>query len=75
MGSYTLFFKGVRQEVEQPEVIRQVRQLLTEHPKILLVLSKELQAPAAGLSIEPIQEFKKAWQNEEYYLYWVTAAK
>ena len=74
IGSYTLFFKGVRNEVNEPEVIRQVTQLLTEHPKILMVLSKELREPTDGLTIEPIKSFTKAWQNEEYYLYWVTAA-
>ncbi|MBX2862821.1 MAG: hypothetical protein KTR27_04640 [Leptolyngbyaceae cyanobacterium MAG.088] len=75
IGSYTLFFKGTRREVEQPEVIRQVSQLITEHPKILLILHKELKVPTPKLTIEPIKAFKKAWQNEEYYLYWVTPAQ
>ncbi|ESA38272.1 hypothetical protein N836_33120 [Leptolyngbya sp. Heron Island J] len=74
IGSYTLFFKGVRQEVDQQIVLQQVKQLLAEHPKILLVLSKELEETTTGLDIEPIQSFEKAWQNEEYYLYWVSAA-
>ncbi|MEL6131120.1 MAG: hypothetical protein AAFR30_14620 [Cyanobacteria bacterium J06628_4] len=39
-----------------------------------MVLSKELREPTDGLTIEPIKSFTKAWQNEEYYLYWVTAA-
>lgn len=74
IGSYTLFFKGVRREVNQQNVIQQVSQLLAEHPKILLVLSKELEEPTTDLDVEPIQAFKRAWQDEEYYLYWVTAA-
>ena len=75
IGSYTLFFKGVRREVNQRIVIRQVRRLLAEHPKILLVLSQELKEPTRGLNVEPIQAFKQAWQDEEYYLYWVTSAR
>ncbi|NEZ66581.1 hypothetical protein D0962_28110 [Leptolyngbyaceae cyanobacterium CCMR0082] len=74
IGSYTLFFKGVRNEVDHPEVIRQVKQLILEHPKILLVLTKKLEEPTPGLTVEPIEQFTKAWQNEEYYLYWVTSA-
>ena len=74
IGSYTLFFKGVRNEVDHLEVIRQVNQLIIDHPKILLVLTKPLEEPTPGLSIEPIEEFTKAWQNEEYYLYWATSA-
>ncbi|MBT9311396.1 hypothetical protein [Leptothoe kymatousa] len=73
MGSYTLFFKGARREVTQPEVIQQVQQLIADHPKILLVLTKELETPINGLAIEPIEQFTRAWQDEEYYLYWVTA--
>ena len=73
IGSYTLFFKGTRNEVDQAEVVRQTRQLLNTHSKILLVLTKELEEPTPGLRIESIQAFTKAWQNEEYYLYWVTA--
>ena len=61
--------------MSQPEVIRQVTQLLGEHPKILLVLSKELEAATPGLTTQAIQSFEKAWQNEEYYLYWVTSAQ
>ncbi|MEM7794651.1 MAG: hypothetical protein AAF579_09385 [Cyanobacteria bacterium P01_C01_bin.118] len=72
IGSYTLFFKGIRREIEQPEILAQVQQLLDQHPKILLVLSERLIEPTSGLTIEPIQEFTKAWQDEEYYLYWVT---
>ncbi len=75
MGSYTLFFKGARREVSQPEVIQQVQQLITEHPRLLLVLTKELQAPTPGLTVESIQSFTRAWQDEEYYLYWITAAQ
>ncbi|MEO0351794.1 MAG: hypothetical protein AAF282_17280 [Cyanobacteria bacterium P01_A01_bin.15] len=74
IGSYTLFFKGTRREVSQPEVMQQVTQLLNQHPKILLVLTKKLETPTPELAIEPIEEFTKAWQNEEYYLYWVTPA-
>ena len=74
IGSYTLFFKGVRQEVNQQTVLQQVEQLLSEHPKILLVLSKKLEETTIGLDIEPIQTFERAWQDEEYYLYWVSAA-
>ncbi|MEM6254332.1 MAG: hypothetical protein AAF821_15550 [Cyanobacteria bacterium P01_D01_bin.156] len=73
IGSYTLFFKGIRREVTQPEVIQQIQELIKEHPKILLVLTKELEAPTAGLEIIPIESFTRAWQDEEYYLYWVTA--
>ena len=76
MGSYTLFFKGKRHEVMQKNVIQQVKQLLSEHPKILLVLSKKLETPTPGLTVTPIKSFTKAWQNEEYYyLYWVTMAQ
>ncbi|MEM7065435.1 MAG: hypothetical protein AAF572_20005 [Cyanobacteria bacterium P01_B01_bin.77] len=75
IGSYTLFFKGARREVTQPEVIQQVTQLQEQYPKILLILTEELTEPTAGLAIEPIQAFTKAWQDEEYYLYWVTAAQ
>lgn len=74
IGSYTLFFKGIRHEVEEPEIMTQVAQLLMEHPKILLVMHKKIKEPTPGLTIEPIQEFTKAWQDEEYYLYWVTRA-
>lgn len=73
IGSYTLFFKGIRNEVGEPEIMAQVTQLLTEHPKILLVLHKKPKEPTPGLILEPIQEFTKAWKDEEYYLYWVTA--
>lgn len=74
MGSYTLFFKGMRNEVSEAEILAQVQQLLAEQPKILLILDEELQGPTAGLTVEPIQSFTKAWQDEEYYLYWVTAS-
>ncbi|NEQ53499.1 MAG: hypothetical protein F6K11_25745 [Leptolyngbya sp. SIO3F4] len=72
-GSYTLFFKGVRNEVREPEIMEQLIQLLNEHPKILLVMHKKIKAPPPELTIEPIQEFTKAWQDEEYYLYWITS--
>jgi len=70
MGSYTLFFKGDRQEVDQVEVLQQVAALLSEHPKILLVLTDELAVPTPGLLVEPIESFERS-QNETYYLYWV----
>jgi hypothetical protein len=73
MGSYTLFFKGDRQEVGQAEVLRQVSELLNEHPRILLILTDELTAPTPGLSVEPIESFERS-QNETYYLYWVQAS-
>lgn len=75
IGSYTLFFKGKRNEVSQQDIIRQINELILEHPKILMVLHRKLKEPTPGLAIEPIQAFKKAWQDEEYYLYWVTAAE
>ena len=75
LGSYTLFFKGDRREVSQPEVLQQVSTLLSEQPQILLILTKELEIPAPGLVIEPIQSFTQSWTNEEYYLYWVSAAQ
>ncbi len=74
LGSYTLFFKGIRREVKHPEVLQQLSQLLQEHPKILLVLTKELKIPTPNLNVEPIRAFTKAWQDEKYYLYWVTTA-
>ncbi|MEA5463472.1 hypothetical protein [Leptothoe sp. PORK10 BA2] len=73
MGSYTLFFKGTRREVGEPEILQQVQQLLGEHPKILMVLNEELRTPTPGLTVEPITSFTRAWQDEEYYLYWVTS--
>ena len=72
LGSYTLFFKGNRREVIQLEVLQQVTNLLREHPKILLILTKELSTPTPGLTIQPIQSFTKTWQDEKYYLYWVS---
>ncbi|MEM9804000.1 MAG: hypothetical protein AAF959_01880 [Cyanobacteria bacterium P01_D01_bin.56] len=75
IGSYTLFFQGQRREVTQPEVIQQVQQLIKEHPKILLILTKKLEIATPGLAIAPIKSFTRAWQDEEYYLYWVTAGQ
>ncbi|MGD1853089.1 MAG: hypothetical protein ACFB2W_02460 [Leptolyngbyaceae cyanobacterium] len=75
VGSYTLFFKGTRREVSEPEVMAQTAKLLTQHPKILLVMHQAIKEPTPGLTIEPIQEFTRAWQDEEYYLYWVTSGQ
>ncbi|MDB9525267.1 hypothetical protein PN498_04650 [Oscillatoria sp. CS-180] len=72
LGSYTLFFKGDRQDVDQGEVLRQVTRLLSEHPRILLVLSDELAVSAPELIIESLASFERS-QNEQYYLYWVKA--
>lgn len=73
-GSYTLFFKGRRQEVEQSEVLTQARELLLQQDKILLVLSDELAADTLGLAVEPIRDFQESWQDEQYYLYWLSQA-
>ncbi|MEM7648867.1 MAG: hypothetical protein AAF283_06795 [Cyanobacteria bacterium P01_A01_bin.70] len=72
LGSYTLFFKGDRQPVEQTEVLRQVSELLPTHPEILLILTEPLAVPAPGLAITPLAAFEQS-QNETYYLYWVRA--
>ena len=72
LGSYTLFFKGDRQPVEQAEVLRQVSELLPTHPEILLVLTESLAVPTLGLIITPLEAFERS-QNETYYLYWVRA--
>lgn len=71
MGSYTLFFKGDRQEVDQAEVIRQVNALTREQPQILLVLTAPLAVPAPDLEIESLAAFERS-QNEKYYLYHVS---
>lgn len=71
MGSYTLFFKGDRQDVDQTEVLRQVGQLLGEHDRILLALSDELSVSMTELLVESIETFERS-QNEQYYLYWIT---
>ncbi|NEP16801.1 MAG: hypothetical protein F6J97_07830 [Leptolyngbya sp. SIO4C1] len=75
MGSYTLFFKGNRREVEQPETLQQTQQLLEATPqrdRILLILHDALEvAVPPALSITPIAEFKEAQETtERYYLYW-----
>ena len=72
LGSYTLFFKGDRQPVEQTEVLRQVSELLPTHPEILLILTEPLAVPAPGLAITPLAAFEQS-QNETYSLYWVRA--
>lgn len=71
LGSYTLFFKGERQTVSQAEVLQQTSELLADRAEILLILSEELATSQAGLTVVPIAEFTKTWQNEAYYLYWV----
>jgi len=73
MGSYTLFFKGEREEVSQPVVLQQVADLLPKQPRILLVLTAELAVPTPGLRVEPIASFPRS-QHETYHLYWVEAA-
>ena len=70
MGSYTLFLKGGRQEVDQGEILRQVSILLNEHAEILLVLTDELAGATPGMMVEPLKSFERS-QNETYYLYWV----
>ena len=72
LGSYTLFFKGDRQPVEQAEVLRQVSDLLPTHAEILLVLTDPLTVPAPGLAITPLAAFERS-QNETYFLYGVRA--
>lgn len=72
IGSYTLFFKGSRREVAEPEVLQQVTQLLATHPKILLILTTELAAPPPTVDIEPLETFTRAQTNEKYYFYWVS---
>lgn len=69
LGSYTLFFKGTRREVTHLEVLQQVDRLLSQHPDIILILTEELSVPTTEFTIEPIQAFTRAWQNETYYLY------
>ncbi len=73
MGSFTLFFKGDRQAVDQSEVLRQLLTLLNTHPQLVLVLTRQLTSPTPGLVVEPIKAFERS-QNERYYVYWVTAA-
>ncbi|EAW46415.1 hypothetical protein PN465_06240 [Nodularia spumigena CS-584] len=74
MGSFTLFKAG-RKDVEQPEILKQITSLLTNQPdtrKILLILNKKLNESRQDLKIVPIQNFEKAWVDDErYYLYWV----
>ncbi|MBH8563546.1 hypothetical protein I8748_15345 [Nostoc sp. CENA67] len=74
MGSFTLFKKG-RQEVEQPEILRQISDLLKsqESPKrILLILHRKLKLNPNNLKITPIKNFERAWvDSERFYLYWV----
>jgi hypothetical protein len=70
LGSYTLFFKGDRQEVEQAEVWRQVSDLLDDHPQLLLVLTDELAVSTPEFMVEFLKAFERS-QNETYYLYWV----
>ncbi|MDB9373151.1 hypothetical protein [Nodularia sphaerocarpa] len=74
LGSFTLF-KGGRQSVEQPEILRQITDLFTKQPeksKILLILNKKLSVNREDLQIVPIKSFEKAWVDDErYYLYWV----
>ncbi|MEM8805810.1 MAG: hypothetical protein AAGF01_07270 [Cyanobacteria bacterium P01_G01_bin.38] len=75
LGSYTLFFKGDRTEVEKDEALRQTQQLLVNDPqldKILLIMHRPLgDIPTPGLKITPITEFKRAQEiSERYYLYW-----
>ncbi|MEO1402366.1 MAG: hypothetical protein AAFV72_14145 [Cyanobacteria bacterium J06635_1] len=75
LGSYTLFFKGDRTEVEKAEVLRQTQQLLANDPqldRILLIMHRKLgETPTPGLKITPIAQFKSAQEvSERYYLYW-----
>ncbi|HEY9888914.1 MAG TPA: hypothetical protein V6D02_10970, partial [Candidatus Obscuribacterales bacterium] len=73
LGSYTLFFKGDRREVDQAEVLRQVRELLADHDPIVLVLTDPLAVPTEGLAVETLAAFTRS-QNETYHLYQVRAA-
>ncbi|OCQ96034.1 hypothetical protein BCD64_11790 [Nostoc sp. MBR 210] len=74
MGSFTLFKQG-RQDVDQPEILRQVHALFQSQAiesRILLILNKELNFNRNDLNIVPIKSFKRAWvDTERYYLYWV----
>jgi len=72
IGSYTLFFKGDRREVTQTEVIRQTRQLVAQHPEMLLVLTSPLQVATPGLAVDHLASFERS-QNETYHLYTVAA--
>ena len=72
LGSYTLFFKGDRQDVDQAEVMRQVSELLPTHPEILLVLTDPLAVPTPAFVITPLEVFERS-QKEAYYLYRVRA--
>ncbi|MBD2496417.1 hypothetical protein [Nostoc sp. FACHB-280] len=74
MGSFTLFKQG-RQDVEQPEILRQIYTLLQSQAvksKILLILNQKLNTNRNDLNIVPIKSFKRAWvDSERFYLYWV----
>ncbi|AFY42632.1 hypothetical protein [Nostoc sp. PCC 7107] len=74
MGSFTLFKQG-RQDVDQPEILRQTSSLLQSQEvknKILLILNKKLDSNRNDLKIIPIKNFQRAWvDSERYYLYWV----
>ncbi|MBD2297372.1 hypothetical protein [Nostoc sp. FACHB-190] len=72
MGSFTLFKQG-RQDVDQPEILRQIHALFQSQAvesRILLILNKELNINQDDLNIVPIKSFKRAWiDSERFYLY------
>lgn len=69
LGSFVLF-TNQRQEVNQEEVLRQVRELLKIHDSILLILNYPLELPQTELNIEFLEKFQESLiYNEKYHLY------
>jgi hypothetical protein len=69
LGSFVLF-TNARQEVNQEEVLRQVRELLKIHDSILLILNYPLESPQVELKVKFLEKFQEGLiYNEKYHLY------
>ncbi|GAB4539290.1 MAG: hypothetical protein Tsb0014_29580 [Pleurocapsa sp.] len=76
-GSFSLFLKQERQELDQEKVLQKLEKLLTTNAegnldKILLIMHKKLKTSNPQLKIAAIAKFEHSWiGSEKYYLYWV----
>ena len=77
LGSFSLFLKQKRDELDQNQMLSRVAELFTQNAKfkrILLILHKELETASSDLQIVPIKKFERSWKDsEQFYLYWVSS--
>jgi hypothetical protein len=79
MGSFTIYQKGRRTEVDQADILEQINTLLptVENCRILLILNnQELAVTHPALNVVPLARFERSWHSgERMYLYWATSKK